>query len=74
MLLLQGEGAGSLREYVEEKGLAQISDEGAIGGMIDGVLAAHPKELGQFRAGKTKLQGYFVGHASYLVAVFGALP
>ena len=46
---------------MQSRGLAQISDEGQIGAMIDGVLAQNQKELEQYRAGKTKLQGHFVG-------------
>jgi aspartyl-tRNA(Asn)/glutamyl-tRNA(Gln) amidotransferase subunit B len=41
--------------------LIQISDTGAIDRAIDAVLAANPKELEQYRAGKTKLLGFFVG-------------
>lgn len=57
-LLSQG---GSPRKLVESKGLIQISDTGAIDRAIDAVLAANPKELEQYRAGKTKLLGFFVG-------------
>lgn len=57
-LLTQG---GSVKELVEQKGLVQISDPAALAAMIDEVLAAHPKELEQYRAGKTKLKGFFVG-------------
>lgn len=52
---------GSAKELVEQKGLVQISDTGAIEQIIDQVIAAHPKELEQFRNGKTKLKGFFVG-------------
>jgi aspartyl-tRNA(Asn)/glutamyl-tRNA(Gln) amidotransferase subunit B len=57
-LLTQG---GSAKELVERKGLIQISDTGEIEAAIDAVIAANPKELEQFRAGKTKLLGFFVG-------------
>lgn len=57
-LLTQG---GSAKELVERKGLSQISDTSALEQVIDEVLAAHPKELEQYRSGKTKLQGFFVG-------------
>lgn len=50
-----------MREYVEKKGMAQISDPVQIGQMLDKIIAEHPDELQQFRAGKTKLQGYFSG-------------
>jgi aspartyl-tRNA(Asn)/glutamyl-tRNA(Gln) amidotransferase subunit B len=57
-LLTQG---GSPKALVEAKGLTQISDTSAIEAMIDEVLAANPTELEQYRNGKTKLQGFFVG-------------
>lgn len=52
---------GSAQQLVESKGLIQISDTGALDRAIDAVLAANPKELEQYRAGKTKLLGFFVG-------------
>lgn len=52
---------GSPTELVESKGLVQISDTGALETAIDEILAANPKELEQYRAGKTKLLGFFVG-------------
>ena len=52
---------GSPKSLVESKGLTQISDTGALEAAIDEVIAAHPKELEQYRNGKTKLQGFFVG-------------
>jgi len=52
---------GSPRKIVESKGLSQISDPAEIEAMIDAVLAANPDELAKFRAGKTKLKGFFVG-------------
>ncbi|HEY9874437.1 MAG TPA: Asp-tRNA(Asn)/Glu-tRNA(Gln) amidotransferase subunit GatB [Candidatus Obscuribacterales bacterium] len=57
-LLTQG---GSARELVERKGLVQISDTGELEKIIDEIIAASPKELEQYRSGKTKLLGFFVG-------------
>lgn len=57
-LLTEG---GSAKELVERKGLIQISDTGALEAIIDQVLVANPKELEQYRNGKTKLIGFFVG-------------
>ncbi|KGF73565.1 glutamyl-tRNA amidotransferase [Neosynechococcus sphagnicola sy1] len=57
-LLTQG---GSPLALVEQKGLTQISDTGALETAIDTVMAANPKELAQYRNGKTKLLGFFVG-------------
>jgi aspartyl-tRNA(Asn)/glutamyl-tRNA(Gln) amidotransferase subunit B len=55
------ENGGSARALVEVKGLTQISDTGALEQMIDEVLSANPEQLAQYRGGKTKLLGYFVG-------------
>lgn len=57
-LLTQG---GSAKELVERKGLIQISDRSAIEAIVEQVIAANPKELEQYRNGKTKLLGFFVG-------------
>ncbi len=46
---------------IEEKGLKQITDTGAIERIIDEILAANPKQVEQYRAGKDKLFGFFVG-------------
>src|SRR5450631_2706680 len=46
---------------IEEQGLTQITDSGAIEGVIDAVIAANPKQLADYRAGKDKLFGFFVG-------------
>ncbi len=46
---------------VEEKGLRQITDTSAIEALVDEVLARNPKEVEAYRAGKTKLLGFFVG-------------
>jgi len=57
-LLTQG---GSPKAIVEARGLSQISDPKQIEAIIDEVLAANPDKLEQYRAGKKKLQGFFVG-------------
>ncbi len=46
---------------IEEKGLKQITDAGAIERIIDEILEANPKQVAQYRAGKEKLFGFFVG-------------
>ncbi len=46
---------------IEAKGLRQITDAGAIEKMIDEVLAANPRQLADYRSGKDKLFGFFVG-------------
>jgi len=50
---------GSVKEMVKDKGL--ISDPSVLESLIDKILAANPKELEQYRNGKTKLLGFFVG-------------
>jgi len=46
---------------VEEQGLKQVTDTGAIEAMIDGVLAANEDKVEQYKSGKDKLFGFFVG-------------
>jgi aspartyl-tRNA(Asn)/glutamyl-tRNA(Gln) amidotransferase subunit B len=46
---------------VAAKGLTQVSDAGELAAVIDQVLADSPKELAQYRSGKDKLFGFFVG-------------
>ena len=46
---------------VDEKGLKQVSDSGAIETLIDQVLAANQDKVDQYRGGKDKLFGFFVG-------------
>ncbi|KJS49264.1 MAG: glutamyl-tRNA amidotransferase, partial [Peptococcaceae bacterium BRH_c23] len=49
------------KTIVKEKGLAQISDEGALLGIIDSVLAANPQSVEDYRAGKDRAIGFLVG-------------
>jgi aspartyl-tRNA(Asn)/glutamyl-tRNA(Gln) amidotransferase subunit B len=46
---------------VREKGLTQISDSGALEALAQEIIAAHPREVANYRAGKTKVMGFFVG-------------
>ena len=46
---------------VDEKGLKQVSDSGAIETLIDQVLTANQDKVDQYRGGKDKLFGFFVG-------------
>jgi aspartyl-tRNA(Asn)/glutamyl-tRNA(Gln) amidotransferase subunit B len=48
---------------IDRQGLRQITDSGAIESIIDGIIAANPEQLAQYRAGKDKLFGFFVGQA-----------
>jgi aspartyl-tRNA(Asn)/glutamyl-tRNA(Gln) amidotransferase subunit B len=48
-------------EIVEEKGWAQISDESALGALVDEVIAENPGPVEQFRGGKEGVIGFLVG-------------
>ncbi|MDH5483721.1 MAG: Asp-tRNA(Asn)/Glu-tRNA(Gln) amidotransferase subunit GatB [Gammaproteobacteria bacterium] len=54
-------GEGDADSVIENKGLKQITDDSAIETMIDEIIANSPNQLEQYRAGKDKLFGYFVG-------------
>jgi len=51
----------SADHIIEASGLKQITDSGAIEAVIDAVIAANPKQLADYRSGKDKLFGFFVG-------------
>jgi aspartyl-tRNA(Asn)/glutamyl-tRNA(Gln) amidotransferase subunit B len=46
---------------VKEKNLVQVSDEGELLAIVREIIAANPGQVAEYRAGKTKLMGYFVG-------------
>ena len=46
---------------VEAKGLKQITDTGAIEAAIDKIIAANPSQVANYKAGQTKVAGWFVG-------------
>ena len=48
-------------ELIEARGLRQLSDRGELQALVAEVVAAHPQQAEQFRAGRTKLLGFFVG-------------
>ncbi|MCE7886235.1 MAG: Asp-tRNA(Asn)/Glu-tRNA(Gln) amidotransferase GatCAB subunit B [Alphaproteobacteria bacterium PRO2] len=48
-------------EIVEEKGLKQVTDTGAIEKIVDEVIAENPDNVAAYRSGKDKLFGFFVG-------------
>ena len=52
---------GPVAALAKAMGLTQISDPAEIAAMVGAVLAANPAQLADYRGGKTKLQGYFVG-------------
>jgi aspartyl-tRNA(Asn)/glutamyl-tRNA(Gln) amidotransferase subunit B len=55
------QGEGGADDIIEARGLRQITDSGAIETLIDAVIAANPEQVEQFRAGKEKVLGFFVG-------------
>lgn len=54
---------GDVDQIIEKRGLKQVSDSGAIEKMIDEIMAANPQHVADYRAGKDKLLGFFVGQA-----------
>jgi aspartyl-tRNA(Asn)/glutamyl-tRNA(Gln) amidotransferase subunit B len=52
---------GDADAVIEAKGLRQITDSGAIEAMIDEIVAANPAQVEQYRSGKEKVLGFFVG-------------
>lgn len=55
------ENGGSPKAIVEQQGLVQISDPAVIEAALDEIIAAHPQEVAQYKGGKTKMLGFFVG-------------
>ena len=54
-------GGGTADAVIEQKGLRQITDTSAIERAIEEVMAKNPGQLAEYRAGKDKLFGFFVG-------------
>lgn len=50
-------------EIIEDKGLKQITDSGAIEAIIDKIIADNPAQVEQYLSGKDKVFGFFVGQA-----------
>jgi len=55
------EAGGDPEAIVKEKGLVQMSDEGELKTLVREIIEANPKQVQQFRDGKTKVIGFFVG-------------
>ncbi|HLJ17836.1 MAG TPA: Asp-tRNA(Asn)/Glu-tRNA(Gln) amidotransferase subunit GatB [Bryobacteraceae bacterium] len=51
----------SARAIMEREGLKQISDSSALGKIVDDVIAANPKQVEQYKSGKTAVLGFLVG-------------
>jgi aspartyl-tRNA(Asn)/glutamyl-tRNA(Gln) amidotransferase subunit B len=56
-------GEGGADEIIDQRGLKQITDTSELDGIIEEVIAANPDQVAQFRGGKDKLFGFFVGQA-----------
>lgn len=54
-------GEGSVDEIIEARGLKQITDDSEIAAIIDRVLQANTLQVADYKAGKDRLFGYFVG-------------
>jgi aspartyl-tRNA(Asn)/glutamyl-tRNA(Gln) amidotransferase subunit B len=54
-------GEGDADAIIEARGLRQITDSGSVEAVIREVIAANPQQLEQYRAGKEKVFGFFVG-------------
>lgn len=55
------DSCGEVDSLIEELGLAQVSDEGALLGLIDSLISSNADKVAEYRAGKEKLLGFFVG-------------
>ncbi len=60
-----GKGAAAI---VDERGLRQVTDTGAIDAAVDAVIAANPEKVAEYRSGKDKLFGFFVGNVMKAMA------
>ena len=54
-------GEGGVDQVIEKRGLQQISDSGAIGRIVDEVLAQNARQVEDYRAGKVKAFNSLVG-------------
>ena len=52
---------GDVDQLIEAGGLKQVSDSSELNKIIDAVIAAHPQQLADYRSGKDRLFGFFVG-------------
>ncbi len=58
---IMAETGGDPEKIVEEKGLKQVTDMGAIEAIVDEVIASAPENVAAYKAGKNNLLGWFVG-------------
>ena len=55
------ENGGNVKEIVEKEGMGAISDTDALNKIIEDIINANPNQVAQYKAGKEKLFGFFVG-------------
>lgn len=55
------QGKGSADQVIDEQGLRQVSDQGELVKIIEQVMTDNPQQLADYRSGKDKLYGFFVG-------------
>jgi aspartyl-tRNA(Asn)/glutamyl-tRNA(Gln) amidotransferase subunit B len=56
-----GKTAEEPSAIIQRLGLTQVSDEASLGALIDKIITSNPKQLAEFRSGKTRVMGFFVG-------------
>jgi aspartyl-tRNA(Asn)/glutamyl-tRNA(Gln) amidotransferase subunit B len=54
---------GQVDEIITKRGLKQVTDAGAIEQLVEQIMASNPEQVTQYRSGKDKLFGFFVGQA-----------
>ena len=59
-------GEGDADSIIESRGLRQITDDSELESLVDQVLQDNPKQVEQFRSGKDKVFGFFVGQVMKL--------
>ncbi len=56
-------GEGGADDIISRRGLVQISDSGALEGIVEDVVKRHPDQVRQYREGNTRVFGFFMGQA-----------
>ena len=59
----EASGDGAADAIIQARGLRQITDAGALESIIDGIIAANPAQVAEFRGGREKAFNFFVGQA-----------
>ena len=53
--------ASSVDDYIEEQGLVQVTDTGSLEPIVEKIIQGNPKQVDQYRSGKTRVLSFFVG-------------